>query len=198
MQRKEILVFQLREIRNEFADALQGLDPEALVARPIASFPNPIAWIVCHCLRNYDFFLHRGQTGDSLLEGDEDLARLGAYAEQAPGPDNPPPDDLSDLAAATDRVFGTCAELIAALDETALGEAAPHWRHDRFESTAGNCVRVINHSNAHLRQIWLIRGALGEIAQWPVQTLYKRSDSEGAAFYVPDRGTVLSDRARRS
>ena len=87
--------------------------------------------------------------------------------------------------------------MIEALDEEAFDKLAPHWHHQNFESTAGNCVRVINHSNAHLRQIWLLRGAFGDRNHWPIQTLYKKPNEERGRFYVPDRETILGDRSRR-
>ncbi len=86
--------------------------------------------------------------------------------------------------------------MIESLDEEALSNLSPYWHHENFESTAGNCVRVINHSNAHLRQIWMIRGALGDRGHWPVQTLYKKPNEERGRFHVPDRETILIDRKR--
>ena len=55
MTRKEIILFQLKEIRNEFADALANLDQEKLAKKHIGDH-NPIGWIVCHCLNNFNFF----------------------------------------------------------------------------------------------------------------------------------------------
>ncbi len=69
MTRKEILLFQLQEIRNEFADALADLTQEQLTAKPIGNH-NPIGWIVCHCFNNFDFFIHQGQIDRSLTADD--------------------------------------------------------------------------------------------------------------------------------
>ena len=192
MTRKEILLFQLREIRNEFADALADLAQEQLTAQPIGEH-NPIGWIVSHCISNFNFFIRERQTNRSVVADYEEFGKFAEYARRPPTEENPPP-DLTGVARAFDKVCEICIELIESLDEEALNNLPPYWHHERFESTTGNCVRVINHSNANLRQIWMIRGALGDKAHWPVQTLYKKSNEERGRFYVPDRGKILGDR----
>ena len=195
MKRKEILVYQLREMRNEFADALDGLTEEQLAATPIEG-ENPIGWLACHCLRNVDHFIHQRQLGKTLLSPDGGCGAWATYASSMPGNGNPPPDFIG-LAEALDEVVAICAGLIDCLDEQALDLPAPYGHHRAFESTAGNCIRVINHSNAHLRQIWMLLGAMGALDRWPVQTLYKLSDEDRGRFYVPNRKTILADRATR-
>lgn len=194
MTRKEILLFQLHECRNEFADALEGLSNDQLVARPIEG-RNPIGWIVCHCMKNFDFFLYATQNGRSLLSLDGLCAGFARYQHRPPGPENPPP-DLSGLAEAADRVFAECIGAVARLDENRFDEEAPHWMHrdDNVEHVAENCARVINHSNAHLRQIWMLRGAIGDAEHWPVQTLIKDRTRPHMPFVVPDRATILARR----
>ncbi len=191
MTRKEILLFQLREIRNELADALTGLDQAALTAQPAAGH-NTIGWLVCHCLANWDYFLHQPQTDRSLLAGGRHGA-LAAYTRLEPARQAEAP-DFRDLAAAADEVLGTCVDLIERLDEEALDRPAPFWRRQHYESVAGNCVRVVNHGNAHLREIWLLRGLLDLVEPWPSQTLLSTGDAERSRFYVPDRATVLARR----
>jgi len=191
MTRKEILIFQLREARNEFLNALDDLTQEQLVARPIPE-RNNIGWIVCHCLHNFDFFLQQRQTNKSLMTKDGKYGKLAVYGWKPPAEDNPPP-DFTGLSSALDEVFGACIDIIAGLEEEALDNLPPYWHHKNFESTAGNCVRVINHSNTHLRQIWLLRGVLGDKDHWPGQTLYKKSNEERGKFYMPDREKILAD-----
>lgn len=194
MTRKEILLFQLREIRNEFADALADLTHEQMIADPLEG-RNPIGWIVCHCINNFDFFLYQRQLNKSLVNASDERKKFARYASNAPNQENSPP-DLTDLPDAFDKVCETCIEVIESLDEEALNNLSPYWHHENFESTSGNCVRVINHSNAHLRQIWMIRGTLGHKDHWPVQTLYKKPNEERGRFYVPDRETILANRRR--
>lgn len=193
MQRRDILIFQLREIVNEFADALAGLTQEQWIARPLPG-QNPIAWIACHCINNVHHFVYRPQTGRSLLgEG-------GPYAEYASYATKPPRDaDLPDFAgvpAALTAVFTAAITTIEHLDDAALDEPAPHWYGQFYETSAGNCLRVINHSNTHLRDIWMLHGAMGDREHFPIQTLYSSAEHRGA-FFVPDRATILADRARR-
>jgi len=195
VKRKEILLFQLREVRNEFLDALVDLTPEQLIARPLPD-QNPIGWIVCHCLNNFDHFLYQVQTGGTLLSKGGKVESLARYAWHDPTADNPPP-DLSSLPAAVEEVFGACIEVIERLDEEALDRPGPFWRHERYETAAANCVRVVNHSNTHLRDVWMLRGALGDRNHFPRQTLYKRSNEEGGVFWVPERSKVLADREQR-
>ena len=161
MTRKEILVFQLREIRNEFADALADLTQEQLAKKHIGDH-NSIGWIASHCLNNFNFFIHYPQTKSSILSEGGVYEELGTYGYP----------DLSDLPDVVNKVFGVCIELIEALDEEDFDKSALYWHHEHYESVAGNCVRVINHSNAHLRQIWMQRGAFGDNEHWPLQTLY--------------------------
>jgi hypothetical protein len=192
--RKEILLFQLHECRNEFADALEGLSHDQLDARPIEG-RNPIGWIVCHCMKNFDFFLYEPQNGRSLLSLDDPYGPFARYQARPPGPENPPP-DMTGLAETADRVFAACIAAIEPLDERAFDEEAPHWMHrdDNIEHVAGNCARVINHSNAHLRQIWMLRGAMGDTEHWPVQTLIKDRTRQDMPFVVPDRAAILARR----
>jgi len=189
MTRKDIILFQLKEIRNEFADALADLDQEKFAKKHIGDH-NPIGWIVCHCLNNFNFFIHFCQTKKSILEGKYE--EFSKYASKPPNEDNPPP-NFTDLTDAVNYVFGACTELIEAVDEDDFDKPAPYWHHKNFESVVGNCIRVINHSNAHLRQIWMLRGAFGDKDHWAVQTLYK--DDQGK-FYVPDRETILANRKK--
>ena len=185
MTRKEILVFQLRECRNEIANALDGLTVEQFAEQAIPG-RNPIGWIVCHCMNNFDLFLHRGHTGTFILR-DVGFDAFADYGSKPPRDDNPAP-DFTDLTRAADEVFRACIEVIAGLPDDAFGEKPPYWHHETFESTAGTCVRVINHSNAHLRQIWLLRGVMGAPDPWPVQTLVKDQSQAHMPFVAPSRG----------
>ncbi len=193
MTRKEIILFQLNEIRNEFADALADLTQDQLFKQHIEG-RNPIGWIACHCLNNFNFFIHLCQTKTSILS-DGINEKFGKYGHNPPKEDNIPP-DFTELPKVVDEVFTTCIKLIEVLDEDAFDNPAPYWHHRNYETTAGNCVRVINHSNAHLRQIWMLRGAFGDKGHWPLQTLYKKPGEEQGKFYVPDRETILVNRKK--
>lgn len=195
MERKEILLFLLGEARNEFANSLEDLEPQHLTARPVED-QNPIGWIVCHCMRNAERFLHRVHTGERLLAGDDRLLAYDRYAESPPGTENTPP-DLSRAITDLDAIYAAGIETVRSLSEGALDRPGPHWARPEPESAAENCVRVINHSAAHVREVWLLRWAMGLRDHWPHQTLHKRPEAEGGGFYVPDRAAILARRQGR-
>ena len=183
MTRKEVLLFMLREIRNEMSIALDGLSPADYAALPVEGKRNPVGWIVCHCMRGLDFFLHLTLTGRRCMDGKEKFAAFVRYADKAPGPENPPP-DCTTLAGTCHELWTACIEQVEALDDNAFDRPGPHWSGRGTETVAGNCVRMINHHNAHLRAIWMIRGALGETDHYPRQNLGKRDDG---TLYVPEK-----------
>jgi hypothetical protein len=182
MTRKDILLNQLAECRNEMANTLTDLD-ETHLAHSVDGH-NCIGWIVAHCMRNFDHFLFAQHTGDWRMK--DRYPDLGTWASEPPSDINPTP-DLTDLAKKADEQLGTAIAVLGDLTEEQLSDAAPHWNHELFESTASNCVRVINHTNAHLRQIMLVRGVLGLVDPWPVQTLVKDRSQERMPFIVPPR-----------
>ena len=51
MKLKQVLIFQLEEMQNEFASALEGLASEHWQATPLETL-NSIGWIACHCVQN--------------------------------------------------------------------------------------------------------------------------------------------------
>ena len=185
MTRKEILIFQLREIRNEFQKALTGLDAAALTSTPIPGRRNSIGWIVCHCMRTMDRFVHTMQTGKPCAEVHPHLAPYIEHGSRDPGEDNPLP-DYSGVAAAWGELQSACIGLIEKLSEEDLDGVAPHWSGRKPEIVAANCVRMINHKNAHLRQIWMLRGAMGETEHFPHQTLRKKPEDPRGAFHAPE------------
>ena len=193
MKRKETLLFMLDEVRNELANALEDLTQEQLAARPLEG-QNPIGWIVCHCMRNASFFLHEARTGAALLSELPRGPGYDRYARADPDDANLAP-DLSEAIADLDCVYALAIARLRDLDEEAFDQPASFWQRERPETVASSCVRVINHSNAHIREIWLLRWALGDRQCWPHQTLYRLPDGDG--FYVPDRATILARRQGR-
>lgn len=185
MQRIEILRFLLEEARNEFANALEGLQTEHLAATPVQG-QNPIGWIVCHCMRNAQRFLLDPQGAPDLIAALPHGAAYAAYVSRPPGEGNPPP-DLTTAIADLDAILAAAIERIAALSEEVLDRPGPRWSRPEPETTAENCLRVVNHANAHIREIWLLRWEQGAREHWPHQTLHKRPAAEGGGFFVPPR-----------
>ena len=78
MTRKEILVFQLHELRHELRDAVRGLADDQLFANAHPAL-NPIGWYAVHCMHNWDFFIHSAQTGEALLAEEGERRRTESY-----------------------------------------------------------------------------------------------------------------------
>lgn len=186
MTRKEILLFQIRECRNELLNAIAGLSQEQLAARPMEG-RRPTGWIVCHCLWSADFFLHNNLAGAHLLGAGSAWPALAAYGKQYITPDEPAP-DFSLLPEMIREVLNKCAGLVEELGEPALDRPGPHWHwpNNRFESVSGNCLRIVNHVNSHARQIWMLRGLMGVKSHYPEQTLCKDPSQTEDGFHVPD------------
>jgi hypothetical protein len=134
-------------------DDLEYLEPEH----------GPIAWIVQHCCANVDFFIHRGITGGFCLEH-EHRFRAWPLIEPQPGDLYPP---LPQLIERWTRLLYTSIQVFDGLSEERLQE--PSRSSDPPEPLVESCLRVINHSNAHIRQIWCILGKRQAKGKWPVQ-----------------------------
>ena len=149
MTLKEYILHQLREARREMLVALEGLTPEDLTSfEPCGHWP--IAWIVQHCCGNIDGFLHRAVTGRPVLEH-EDRYRKRPLAEPQPGDAYP---ELPELVERWTSVWDAVLALMEVLGEQELQAQSEH----AVEPLVQSCLRVINHTNTHLRNIWTILG----------------------------------------
>jgi uncharacterized damage-inducible protein DinB len=159
---KTVILHQLSEMQREMALAISGLSPEHLVAQ-LPLRVNHIAWIVQHCCANVDIWLHRQTTGDFAIEHTD---RFISWPVSPPeeGETFPNADTLLDR---WRRVTEAGILSIASLDDSQLLEPGQAFGK---EAMIQSCLRVINHQNAHLRQIWMMLGSLGlSDAHWPIQ-----------------------------
>ncbi len=159
---KDYTVHQLREMKREMLKAVGGLCEDDMTSHEPGGH-SPIAWIVSHCLVNVDFFLHKGMSGQFLLEHDPKL-RAWPIIDPRPGDAYPPGAELAE------RWSRLCDAAVGAI------EAAPAERLQQPSRSANppeplveSCLRVTNHSNAHLRQIWCILGRRRVDGKWPTQ-----------------------------
>ncbi len=162
---KQLVLHQLHEIRREMLIAIDGLSEDDLVAHEPHG-RSPIAWIVQHCCSNLDHFIVRAVTGKPALEHDRRFTTW-PLIEPRPGDDYPP------LPKLIERWTTVCDASIAAIEslpEEALQQPGPATspEHDP-EPLVESCLRVINHQNSHLRQIWCIIGRRGINAKYPDQ-----------------------------
>jgi len=159
---KDYILHQLREARREMLKAIDGLSPEVMASHAPGGH-SPIAWIVCHCLVNVDFFIHSGITGEFGLEHD-DRFRRWPLIEPAPGDAFPPPAELTDR---WSRLLDASCAAVESLPDDALQQ--PGKSANPPEPLVESCLRVINHTNAHLRQIWCILGRQRVDDRYPTQ-----------------------------
>lgn len=159
---KDYIVHQLREMKREMLAAIDGLSDEDLTSHEPGGH-SPVAWIVCHCLVNVDFFIHRGVTGQWCLRHEDRFHRW-------PLIDPKPGDAYPGLPELTDRWGRLCDAAAAALEGISPEQLQQPGRSaDPPEPLVESCLRVINHSNAHLRQIWCILGRRRVDGKWPTQ-----------------------------
>lgn len=162
MTLKPYVIHQLREIQREVLVALEGLSAE-----DVASFDpdgrSPIAWVVEHCCGVLDYFLCCRTTGAFRLEHEE---RFVAWPiiESKPGEALPTPEELRER---WTQVLDAAVAAIEGLTCEELTRPRPGDRPE--EPISESCLRMVNHVNAHLRQIWFTLGRRGVTAKWPEQ-----------------------------
>jgi len=148
---KDYILHQVQEIKREMLTAIDGLSQEDLASHQPGAH-SPIAWIVEHCLSNMDLFVHQGVTGRLAIDHEH---RFMAWPIIDPKPGDPYP-SLDELKARWTKVMDACAGALESLEEADLQRRSKSARPP--EPLVESCLRVINHHNAHLRQIWCILG----------------------------------------
>ena len=159
---KTYVLHQLREIKREMLKAVEGLSQDDLTSHEPGDH-SPIAWIVQHCCVNIDFFVHKGITGQLHLDHDERFLTW-------PLTDPKPGDAYPSAAELADRWRGICDAAGKALEGIPPERLQqPSRSSDPSEPLVESCLRVINHQNVHLRQIWCILGRRRVDEKWPTQ-----------------------------
>ena len=162
MTLKEYVLHQLREMKREMLESIDGMDAAALAFDDSASH-SPAAWVVQHACANVDYFLHKGLTGRFAIDHEPRYLSRPLIGPE-PGDEYPSPEEL------VDRWRSVCEAAIGALDnatEARLQEPTRVVQPE--EALVESCLRVINHQNAHMRQIWCLRGLQGEKNKYPHQ-----------------------------
>ena len=160
MTLKAYILHQLREIKREVLVAVEDLSEEDMRSHePCGHWP--IAWILQHFCLNVDRFLYFSREGSLFLEHDERMLTRPRVDPQ-PGEPYPP---LSDLTSKWSTVIDAAIGLIELDGDDDLQTTPPHGKEPVVES----CLRVINHTNAHLRAIWCILGERRVDAKFPDQ-----------------------------
>ena len=167
---KKAIAIGLDEALTALEESVFGLTDEQARAFPLPG-RNNIVGIVMHLQQNLDCYACRFQAGAWTLEHDERFDLWGR-PEGAP----PPSEDLPTVAEMLGRLHA-----IRSAAEAALGPATEaellgsrccehHWL-EQGRTAADAYLRTIMHAMAHVRQIWLLRGALGLTDRdgWPEQ-----------------------------
>ena len=154
------IVHQLRELRREVLAAVDGLSQDDICSHDPGDH-WPIAWILQHLSLNVDRFLYSPHSGSLLLDHEENML---ARPRVEPKPGDPYP-LKSELTRKWNTIMDAAVDVIESLDDAGLNGTPPNGREPVVES----CLRVINHTNAHLRAVWCILGQRRIDEKYPEQ-----------------------------
>lgn len=162
---KEAIAIGLDEALTALEESIHDLNDEQVRAFPIRD-RNNIAWIVMHALHNLDHYAGYAQTAKCVM-GSQDPR----WDWQCPRPT--PDQSFPSQRELMDKLRAVRAHAMSGIEGTppdALLRPREHVRNqERLPSDA--YMRTICHTMAHVRQIWLLRGALGAYGAeaWPRQ-----------------------------
>ena len=165
---KGAIAIGLDEALTALEESLTGLTDDQVRAFPILG-RNNIAWIAMHCLQNLDIYANVFQTGHRTFEHGRRWDLWNAKPEERPKLGDPFPSQ-EELTAMLRKIgAGAKAGLASASENDLMGRRlAENW----WPGMAADAyMRTIMHTMAHVRQIWLLRGALGLVdgKSWPQQ-----------------------------
>lgn len=163
---RQAIMIGLDEALTALEEAFYDLSDDQLVAFPVPG-RNNIAWILMHCLDNLDANAIGVQTGERRFDpaAQWDLWRGSPRPRPYPGASFPSKAELlSLLHQITERVFEILDGVNAEWPAEPLDLPLPKRVRADFY------MRTIYHTMSHIRQIWLLRGALGLADDnWPRQ-----------------------------
>jgi hypothetical protein len=167
------LLASLDECITALIESIHDLTDDHLRAFPIEA-RNCIAWIAVECIMNLDRHANSFQTGERVIPDTAqwkiwwNLFRHERSRQPDSAADFPPVEEIVEqLNAVADAAWKGLLDATPG-DLAGNRHAAPEWA----PRTAGDAYfRTIAHTNSHVRQIWLLRGALGltNSHAWPRQ-----------------------------
>jgi len=140
------------------------------------TFPgkHAVGTMVMHLLETLDAYTCRFQSGRNCLEHQErfDIWRLPDGSKPEAGADLPSVKRMADSIRKLRR-HAVAALESAAEDDLRGPRHCEGWWLERGRTAADAYLRAIGHATAHVRQIWLTRGAMGLTPGqgWPEQHL---------------------------
>ena len=154
----QYILHQLREMKRELLAAIADVQPEDLFSfEPCGHWP--IGWIVEHCTEVADKFLWGPVTGGSFHDYAEHVDGW-QKREPRPGDVYPTPEEIAS------RWAGLCDAVLALVEGFVEGDLQ---RELGREPYATSVLRVVNHTNSHLRSLWCILGERRVDGKWAEQ-----------------------------
>jgi len=143
----EYIVHQLREMRRELLTATEGLSGDDLTSfEPVGHWP--VAWITEHCTEVADKFLYASMHDGALLEY---APHVKGWTSREPKPGDSYP-SLDEMRTRWTQVCDWVIDFVQRAPDDALQETYGK------EPYVNSILRVINHTNSHLRSLWCILG----------------------------------------
>jgi hypothetical protein len=163
---KEAIFISLDEALTALEESFYDLTDEQVWSFPAAG-KNNIAWIVMHCLDNLDEYLNGAQTGERLFPTEWRWDLWQCKPEERPKPGDPFP-TAQEMLERLRKIRDAGMATLEHMDESAMTDRLGSHPHKTLRSDW--YMRTLYHTNSHVRQIWLLRGALGLVnGPWPEQ-----------------------------
>ena len=167
---KSAVAALLDETLTALEESCYDLTDEEAAAFPIAG-RNNIAWIVMHTLQNLDTYTNWFPTGKGTFAHDERWDLWQCSEEEKPKPG----DAFPTVKAMLDILKRLRENAMRALDGMREGDLLELPRHGadfwKGRNQLDAYVRPMGNAHPHIRQIWLLRGALRltDGKSWPQQ-----------------------------
>jgi len=164
---KQAIAVGLHEALTALEESFYDLTDEQIQSFPIAG-RNSIAWIVMHCLDNLDEHANGCASGHRTFPAEWRWNLWNCRPEERPKPGDPFPAREEMLPTLRGVREAAMATLEGAEESVLIEKWIPH---PQKRSRADLHMRTIYHTMVHVRQVWLLRGALGltDGKSWPRQ-----------------------------
>ncbi len=169
---KKVLSVCLDEALTALEESFHDLSDEQIWAKPLPG-RHSIVTIVMHLLESADRYTCKFQTGKWMLKH-EDRFDIWQHSEEELRDRQKDLPTVSDLLLRLNKLReAALPALESAGEQDLLGRrcCAGWWVKERGRSAADAYMRIMGHTMAHVRQIWLMRGAMGLTDKdgWPEQ-----------------------------
>jgi len=170
---KSALAEMLNEALTALEEAIYDLSDDKVWRRTFAD-KHAIGTMVMHLIETLDTYTCKFQTGQFVLDhqGRFDIWKIEDGSMPEEGEDLP---TVKQMVSSIRKLRqAALAALRSATESDLLGvRQCDHWWTKRGRTAGDAYMRAIGHAMAHIRQIWLMRGAMGLSSKdgWPNQHL---------------------------